>query len=70
MRSKRNQLNSEILIEFFSLNKEIYYIYYIAKNEKKNEDIATPVNRRRTDNTMAKRKRTKGQTTIYKTYKY
>ena len=24
--------------------------------------------RRRTDNTMAKRKRTKGQTTIYKTY--
>jgi len=26
------------------------------------------VNRRRTDNTMAKRKRTEGQTTIYKTY--
>jgi len=26
------------------------------------------VNRRRTDNTMAKRKSTKGQTTIYKTY--
>ena len=25
------------------------------------------VNRRRTDNTMAKRKRTKGKTTIYKT---
>jgi hypothetical protein len=25
------------------------------------------VNRRRTDNTMAKRKRTEGQTTIYKT---
>jgi hypothetical protein len=24
--------------------------------------------RRRTDNTMAKRKKTKGQTTIYKTY--
>jgi hypothetical protein len=28
------------------------------------------VYRRRTDNTMAKRKRTKGQTTIYKTYIY
>ena len=27
------------------------------------------VNRRRTDSTMVKRKRTKGQTTIYKTYK-
>jgi len=26
------------------------------------------VNRRRTDNAMAKSKRTKGQTTIYKTY--
>jgi hypothetical protein len=26
------------------------------------------VNQRRTDNTMAKRKRTKGQITIYKTY--
>jgi len=26
------------------------------------------VKRRRTENTMAKRKRTKGQTTIYKTY--
>jgi hypothetical protein len=26
------------------------------------------VYRRRTDNTMAKRKKTKGQTTIYKTY--
>ena len=26
------------------------------------------VNRRRTDNTMTKRKSTKGQTTIYKTY--
>ena len=26
------------------------------------------VHRRRTDNTMAKRKSTKGQTTIYKTY--
>ena len=26
------------------------------------------VNRRRTDNTIAKRKRTKGQTTIYKAY--
>ena len=26
------------------------------------------VNRRRTDNTMAKRKSTNGQTTIYKTY--
>jgi hypothetical protein len=28
------------------------------------------VNRRRTDKIMAKRKRTKGQTTIYKTYTY
>jgi hypothetical protein len=30
--------------------------------------ISESVNRRRTDNTMAKRKSTKGQTTIYKIY--
>ena len=29
---------------------------------------AESVNQRRTDNTIAKRKSTKGQTTIYKTY--
>jgi hypothetical protein len=30
--------------------------------------LSESVYRRRTDNTMAKRKSTKGQTTIYKTY--
>jgi hypothetical protein len=30
--------------------------------------VISIVNRRRTDNTMVKRKRTKGQTTIYKTH--
>jgi hypothetical protein len=33
-----------------------------------NKEVIRFVNRRGTDNTMAKRKRTKGQTTINKTY--
>jgi hypothetical protein len=32
------------------------------------EELSDTVNRERTDNTMAKGKRTKGQTTIYKTF--
>jgi len=35
---------------------------------KKRLKIPNSVYRRRTDNTMAKRQSTKGQTTIYKTY--
>jgi endonuclease V-like protein UPF0215 family len=36
--------------------------------KKKPKGKSESVYRRRTDNTMAKRKRTKGQTTIYKAY--
>jgi len=32
------------------------------------EEFEDTINRRRIDNTMAKRKSTKGQTTIYKTH--
>jgi hypothetical protein len=35
---------------------------------KSNKKLSESVYRKRTDNTMAKRKSTKGQTTIYKTY--
>ena len=38
------------------------------KNLKIPKGLSESVNRRRTDNTMAKRKRTKAQTTIYKPY--
>ena len=45
---------------------------YQGSNHKKSLKIpkekSESVNRRRTDNTMAKRKNTKGQTTINKTY--
>jgi hypothetical protein len=37
---------------------------------KKPKVLSELVYRRRTDNTMAKRKGTKGKTTIYKTYTY
>jgi len=37
------------------------------KNSKISKEYSAAVCRRRTDNTMANRKRTKGQTTIYKT---
>jgi hypothetical protein len=40
------------------------------KFEDTKEVISNSVNQRRADNTMIKRKRTKGQTTIYKTYTY
>jgi len=47
-------------------------ISQIAKNDKKSLKIpkgqSETVYRRRTDNTMAKRKSTNGQTTIDKTY--
>ena len=38
------------------------------KNLKISKGQSESVNRKSTDNTMAKRKSTKGQTTIYKTY--
>jgi hypothetical protein len=44
-------------------------IYYAKKSLKIPKGQSETVYRRRTDNTMAKRKRTKGQTTIYKTYR-
>ena len=43
------------------------YIYPIKKSLKIPKGQSEFVYRRRTDNTMAKRKSTKGQTTIYKT---
>ena len=45
-------------------------IYYTKKSLKIPKGQSETVYRRRTDNTMAKRKSTKGQTTIYKTYIY
>jgi hypothetical protein len=38
------------------------------KSLKIPKEQSESVNRRRTDNTMAKRKSTRGQSTIYKTY--
>jgi hypothetical protein len=38
------------------------------KSLKISKELSESINRKRTDNTMAKRKSTKGQTTIYKTY--
>ena len=44
-------------------------LYLVAKKSLKiPKGQSESVHRRRTDNTMAKRKSTKGQTTIYKTY--
>jgi hypothetical protein len=40
---------------------------YQRGNQKIPKEQSEAVNRRSTDNTMVKRKRTKGQTTIYKT---
>jgi hypothetical protein len=41
---------------------------YMKKSLKIPKGYSEFVNRRRTDSTMAERKSTKGQTTIYKTY--
>jgi len=51
----------------------LYFFYWpIEKVQKDKKSLKIPkgysVNRRRTDNTMANRKSTKEQTTIYKTY--
>jgi len=47
----------------------MYHSYYDAKKSLKIPKWQSEfVYRRRTDNTMVKRKRTKGQKTIYKTY--
>jgi len=40
----------------------------LQKSLKITKEESESVNRRITDNTITKRKRTKGQTTIYKTY--
>jgi hypothetical protein len=46
-----------------------YLLFSIVKKSLKiPKEQSETVYRRRTDNTMAKRKSTKGQTTIYKTY--
>jgi predicted choloylglycine hydrolase len=69
--------NRKILVRD-RLEKSITYIHdqtahfscKVLKSLKISKGQSESVYRRRTDNTMAKRKRTKGQTTIYKnTYK-
>jgi len=45
----------------------VWYLFY-NKSLKIPKGYSKIVNRRRKDNTMAKRKRTKGHTTIYSTY--
>jgi hypothetical protein len=47
---------------------DLYYIVFYDEFEEIPKGQSESVYRRRTDNTMAKRKNTKGQTTIYKTY--
>jgi hypothetical protein len=48
------------------MKEHLYKVY--MKSLKIPKGLSESVYRRRTDNTMAKRKSTKGQTTIYKTY--
>jgi len=55
----------------FSFLKRVKCIYPLLKYKKSlkiPKEQSETVYRRRTDNTMAKGKSTKGQTTIYKTY--
>jgi len=47
--------------------KRLKWRLQFKKSLKIPKRYSESVNQRRTDNTMAKRKRTKGQTTIYKT---
>jgi hypothetical protein len=53
-----------------STNRECFMTPQSRPNlqEEFDDTKSESVNRKRTDNTMAKRKRTKGQKTIYKTY--
>ena len=46
------------------------YVYELYEKFEDTKVIIRIVFRRREDNTMAKRKRTKEQTTFYKTYTY
>jgi hypothetical protein len=48
--------------------KKVDWLIVAKKSLKIPKGQSESVYRRRTDNTMAKRKTTKGQTTIYKTY--
>ena len=50
------------------INRYELLLLYVKKSLKISKGQSESVYRRKTDNTMAKRKRTKGQTTIYKTY--
>jgi hypothetical protein len=54
------------------IKNDVEYWFFMGKNNKKSLKIpkgqSETVYQRRTDNTMAKRKSTKGQTTIYKAY--
>ena len=54
----------------FSFWKRVQCVYPVSKYKGLNipKGQSESVYRRRIDNTMAKRKSTKGQTTIYKTY--
>jgi hypothetical protein len=62
-------LKIEIGPGFSSLQNMIAFSWKIQVLPNANclEELKDIINQRRTDNTMAKRKRTKGETTIYKT---
>ena len=57
----------DILTDVTDTVKTGKIICKVKKSLKISKGLSESVNRRSTDNTMAKRKRTKGQTTIYKT---
>jgi hypothetical protein len=60
---ERDKINTHNYITFLAL-----YMHFSKKSLKIPKGQSESVYRRRTDNTMAKRKSTKGQTMIYKTY--
>jgi len=62
---KNNKIN-DINFLFIITKKSKMFLY--KKSLKIPKGQSESVNRRRTDNTMAKRKSTERQTTIYKTY--
>ena len=65
--SKLYHCKTFLLIGFYSnVKKKRGWSHHFTTREKKS--MTESVYRRRTDNTMAKRKSTKGQTTIYKAY--
>ena len=65
----RNPEASTYACVYFKIHDGIqYFFFYLKKSLKIPKSQSKTVYRRRTDNTMAKRKSKKGQTTIDKTY--